>query len=202
MTDAANQGNIGCRRRRKSGAIGISDIHPLSTAAQYNDTCVIMIYSGDNQPLHIPAMRSPASPTRLKAPSIVSASCILGLLYAGRAILQPIALALILSLIIAPLIRTLGQHGMRRVPATLAALLLAGACAAGIGAILTVQLISVTAELPEYQAALRQKAGQLGAQAERPFAWMEANLHAAEPLAAGAESDQPLTAAASRQPIP
>ncbi|WP_296000862.1 AI-2E family transporter [Rugamonas sp.] len=142
----------------------------------------------------------PASPTRLKVPSIVSASCILGLLYAGRAILQPIALALILSLIIAPLIRTLGRHGMRRLPATLAALLLAGACAAGIGAILTVQLISVTAELPQYQAALRQKAGQLSAQAERPFAWMEANLHAAEPLAPGGASDQSL-AATPRQPV-
>jgi len=147
-------------------------------------------------------MPNPASRTRLKVPAIVSTSCILGLLYAGRAILQPIALALILSLIVAPLIRALSHRGMRRVPATLTALLLVGACAAGIGAILTVQLVSVTTELPQYQTALRQKAGQLSAQAERPFTWMEANLHATEPSVPGAESGQPLTAAASRQPIP
>jgi predicted PurR-regulated permease PerM len=144
-------------------------------------------------------MLTPASSARLSAPYIVSASCILSLLYAGRAILQPIALAAILSLIVAPLIRAQTQRGMQRMPATLAALLLAGAAAAGTGAILATQLASVTAELPQYQAGLQYKAGQLRVLAERPFAWMEASLNAAPAPDAGA--GQPLTPSGSSQPV-
>lgn len=146
-------------------------------------------------------MPIPAPTPRLSASSIVSASCLLGLLYAGRAILQPIALATILSLIIAPLIRAQSQRGMPRVPATLAALLLAGAAAAGAGAILTVQLVSVTAELPQYQAALRRKADQLRARAELPLAWLEAGLNTAAPLALDAGAGQPPLAGGARQPV-
>ncbi|MBC7858890.1 MAG: AI-2E family transporter, partial [Burkholderiaceae bacterium] len=76
-----------------------------------------------------------------------------------------------------------------------------GAAAAGTGAILTAQLVSVTAELPQYQAALQRKADQLRTRAERPFAWLEASLNTAAPLAFDAGSDQPLLTAGARQPV-
>ncbi|UUZ53751.1 hypothetical protein LP419_34860 [Massilia sp. H-1] len=59
-----------------------------------------------------PAMQSlPAFP-RLSANAIVSATCILALLHFGQNFLQPLALALILSLVIAPLIRMLSRTGL------------------------------------------------------------------------------------------
>ncbi|MBA5689916.1 AI-2E family transporter [Rugamonas apoptosis] len=147
-------------------------------------------------------MHTPVPPSRLNAPSIISASCILGLLYAGRPMLQPIVLAAVLSLLVAPLVRTLSQYGIRRVPATLTALLLAGAAAAGTGAILAAQLVSVTSELPQYQAALLRKAEQLRTRAERPLAWLEAGLNHGAELAPDTGSEQPLQPAGAHQPVP
>ena len=148
-------------------------------------------------------MHSSALPTRLTSMSIMSATCVLVLLHAGRALLQPIALAAILSLIIAPLIRSLCRRGLHRGPAMLAALLLAGAAAAGAGAILTLQLMSVTAELPQYQAAIQRKTDQLRVLAERPFAWVEAGLNAVAPPGADSTPEQRLAQAGSGgQPVP
>jgi predicted PurR-regulated permease PerM len=126
------------------------------------------------------------SSARLTANTVVGASCLLALLHFGRGVLQPIALAIILSLVAAPLIRALGRLGLRRLPAMLAALLLAGSCLGGVGAMLTSQLVSVSVELPQYRAAIYQKAEQLRALAERPFAHVQAGLSAVAPLAPGA----------------
>jgi predicted PurR-regulated permease PerM len=109
-------------------------------------------------------------------PPIVGATCVLVLLYAGRDILRPIALAIIASLVVAPLIRSLGRLGLARLPALLAALALAAAGAAVLGAILAAQLVDLTAELPRYQTAIRAKAAAVRAVAERPFARIDAGL--------------------------
>jgi len=126
-------------------------------------------------------MLSPATPTRLTANSIISAGCLLALLHFGRAVLQPIALAAILSLVVAPLIRALCRLGMQRLYAMAAAMLLAVTCLAGTGAVLASQLVHVSAELPQYRAAIRLKAEQLRALAERPFAHVQASLNAVAP---------------------
>jgi len=108
---------------------------------------------------------------------------ILLLLYAGRDILRPIALAIIASLVVAPLIRSLGRLGLARLPALLAALTLAAVCMAGLGTILTAQLVDLSTELPRYQAAIRAKAATVRAAAERPFARINAGLEAFGPAA-------------------
>jgi predicted PurR-regulated permease PerM len=118
-----------------------------------------------------------------QSPPVVGATCVLALLYAGRDILQPIALAIIASLVVAPLILSLGRLGLARLPALLAALALASACAAGLGAILAAQLVGMTTELPRYQAAIGAKAAAIRAVAERPFARIDAGLAAFAPLA-------------------
>lgn len=136
-------------------------------------------------------MHKNAAPLHLTSTSITCATCSLALLYYGRDVLQPIALATILSLIVAPLVRRLGRIGLGRAPATLAALLLAGACMIGIGAVLASQLASVTLELPRYRAAIQHKADTLRALASRPFARLEAELNVG---AARAARPQPLLA--------
>lgn len=127
---------------------------------------------------------------RIPAGAVISGCCLLAVLHFGRAVLQPVALAAILSLVAAPLIRALGRLGMRRLPAMLTVLLLAGACMAGTGLMLASQLVSVSAELPQYRAAIHQKAEQVRAAAERPFAHVKAGLNAVAPLTAGAGTPQ------------
>lgn len=131
---------------------------------------------------------------RLPASAIVSASCVLAVLYLGRPVLQPVALAAILSLVAAPLLRALGRLGLGRLPAMLTAMLLAGAGLAGTGAMLASQLVSVSAELPQYRAAIHQKAEQVRAAVERPFAHVKAGLNAVAPQPHA--DDAPVPAAA------
>jgi len=117
----------------------------------------------------------------LTASSIVTATCVLGLLYFGRDVLEPLALASILSLVLAPLIRTLRRVGLPQLPATLLSVLLAGTCVVGIGTILAFQLVAVTRDLPQYRAAIKSKVEKVREITERPFARLEAELSAVTP---------------------
>lgn len=113
--------------------------------------------------------------------SVVTATCILGLLYFGRDVLEPIALALILSLIIAPLIRIIGWTGLPRLPATLFAVLLSAICVVGICVVLASQMVALSAELPQYRRAIQTKLDIVRELTERPFARIEAELRAVSP---------------------
>jgi predicted PurR-regulated permease PerM len=126
-------------------------------------------------------MRDSSLFSKLTASSVVTATCILGLLYFGRDVLEPLALATILSLVLAPLIRTLRRVGLPRLPATLVSVLLAGTCVIGIGIILAFQLVAVTRDLPEYRAAIKSKIERVRELTERPFARLEAELSAVAP---------------------
>jgi predicted PurR-regulated permease PerM len=119
--------------------------------------------------------------SKLTANSVVTATCILGLLYFGRDVLEPLALATVLSLVLAPLIRSLRRIGLPRLPATLVSVLLAGACVVGVGTVLAFQLVAVTRDLPEYRAAIRSKIERVRELTERPFARLEAELSAVAP---------------------
>jgi predicted PurR-regulated permease PerM len=82
---------------------------------------------------------------------------IISALYFGREVLVPIALALLLSFALAPLVRIL-QAG--RVPRTLAVILVVLAAFAGIfslGALMVSQVNQLASELPRYQSTLRDK---------------------------------------------
>ncbi|MBK1889335.1 AI-2E family transporter [Undibacterium sp. 14-3-2] len=122
----------------------------------------------------------PNSPSvaRSTATSLVSLICVLALLHFGREVLEPIVLASILSLIIAPLIRSLRRLGMGRVTATFSAVIFIGAGIIGIGAVLTSQLVSVTTEIPQYRAAIQSKLAMVRQITERPFAHIEAEMKA------------------------
>ncbi|KQQ88667.1 AI-2E family transporter [Massilia sp. Leaf139] len=126
-------------------------------------------------------MRESSLFNNLTANSVVTASCLLGLLYFGRDVLEPLALATILSLVLAPLIRSLRRVGLPRLPATLVSVVLAGTCVVGVGTILAFQLVAVTRDLPEYRAAIRSKIERVREITERPFARLEAELSAVAP---------------------
>jgi predicted PurR-regulated permease PerM len=117
----------------------------------------------------------------LTSSSIVTACCVLGLLYFGRDVLEPLALAVILSLVIAPLIRTLRRIGLGQMPATMLSVLLVGTCVVGLGIVLAFQLVAVTGDLPKYRAAIRTKVAAVRELTERPFARIEAEISAVQP---------------------
>ena len=119
--------------------------------------------------------------TRLSASAVVVASCMLGLLYFGRDVLQPIALASILSLAIAPLVRRFRRSGLPRMAATLLSVVLVGVCVIGLSTILAFQLVAVATDLPKYRAAIRTKVDSMRVLTERPFALIQAELSAVSP---------------------
>jgi predicted PurR-regulated permease PerM len=127
------------------------------------------------------SMRDSSLLSYLTSSTIVTATCILGLLYFGRDVLEPLALASILSLVLAPLIRTLRRVGLPQLPATLLSVVLAGTCVVGISTILAFQLVAVTRDLPQYRAAIKSKVEKVREMTERPFARLEAELSAVAP---------------------
>jgi predicted PurR-regulated permease PerM len=124
----------------------------------------------------------------LTSSAIVTACCVLGLLYFGRDVLEPLALAVILSLVIAPLIRTLRRIGLGQVPATMLSVLMIGTCVVGLGIVLAFQLVAVTGDLPKYRAAIRTKVAAVRELTERPFARIEAEISAVQPQEHGTVS--------------
>ncbi|MDQ2821350.1 MAG: AI-2E family transporter [Pseudomonadota bacterium] len=140
---------------------------------------------------------------RLSASAVVTASCMLGLLYFGRDVLQPICLASILSLAIAPLVRRFRRSGLPRMAATLLSVVLVGACVVGLSTILAFQLVAVATDLPKYRAAIRTKVDSMRVLTERPFALIQAELTAVAPSPSTppARRGAALTAS-SNQPVP
>ncbi|WP_426114557.1 AI-2E family transporter [Massilia sp. PWRC2] len=119
---------------------------------------------------------------RLTPLAVIAATCVLALLYFGRDVLQPIALASILSLMIAPLVRQLRRRGrLGQMPATLVAVLIAACTVAAIGTVLAFQLAAVAGDLPKYRAAIRTKIEKMREVTERPFARLEAELNSVSP---------------------
>jgi predicted PurR-regulated permease PerM len=125
---------------------------------------------------------------QLTSSAIVTACCVLGLLYFGRDVLEPLALAVILSLVIAPLIRTLRRIGLGQVPATMLSVLMIATCVIGLGIVLAFQLVAVTGDLPKYRAAIRTKVAAVRELTERPFARIEAEISAVQPQERGTVS--------------
>lgn len=100
---------------------------------------------------------------------VVPVTCIIGLLRFGREVLEPIAVAGILSLALAPLVRLLIRAGLSRTPATLLAVGAVGATMLWIGVVLAMQLAAVAGELPKYSATIRGKVDQVRQITEQPF---------------------------------
>ncbi len=118
---------------------------------------------------------------RLGANTVVSATCIIALLHFGREVLEPFALALILSLVLAPLVRSVTRLGLARMPAVLLSVALVSTFLTGVGAVLATQLVTITRDLPQYRTAIRTKVAKVREVVERPISRIEAELSAVAP---------------------
>lgn len=117
----------------------------------------------------------PSSPPPF-AGRIVWVTCLLALLHFGQGFLKPLAIAGILSLVIAPLVRRLAATGLGRTASTLVSVALVGASVVWMSAVLAIQLVAVAAELPQYRSAIETKIDWVRQATLAPFERLEAEL--------------------------
>lgn len=116
--------------------------------------------------MDLPAPREPDSPTSLirdRAGGILATATVLALLYLGRDVLVPITLAVILSLAVAPLVHALRRVGLGQTLSVLVAVIGLAVLVTTMAAILGLQVVRMTASLPQYEATIRYKLSTLNA---------------------------------------
>src|SRR5690349_14024174 len=100
---------------------------------------------------------------RLRAASAASSATVIifaiavAALYFGRDVLMPLALAVLLSFVLAPLVLLLRRVRFGRVPSVLAAVFLAFLVICGIATLIIGQLAQLAENLPLYQTTITQK---------------------------------------------
>jgi predicted PurR-regulated permease PerM len=105
----------------------------------------------------------PPSPGRFAAvtgssltPLLVAAVIVSGL-YFGREILVPLTLSVLLSFVLAPLVRLLQRLFLPRFFAVVVVVAIAFAAILGLGAVMVTQVNQLASDLPQYQTTLREK---------------------------------------------
>lgn len=83
------------------------------------------------------------------------------LLYFGRDILIPVALAILLSILLAPIVRGLQRLRLPKVLAVISTVLMAGIVVAIVAGLVASTLGSLATDLPAYETSLREKAQNL-----------------------------------------
>lgn len=89
--------------------------------------------------------------------TLISVVLVVAVLYFAREIFIPLALAVLISFLLAPLVTRLRRWGVWRVPAVLIVVTCAFALMAVIGGLMTVQLTDLGRKMPEYQHNVHQK---------------------------------------------
>jgi predicted PurR-regulated permease PerM len=103
----------------------------------------------------------PGGATGNRGIGIIAFATVLALLYMGRQVLIPLTLALILSLLMAPLVRRLRRLGLGQAPAVLLAVLGLALLAMAAAGLLGTQVLRMAASLPQYERTIAQKLGSL-----------------------------------------
>src|ERR1700681_1596919 len=108
------------------------------------------------------APAKPWRPIRTELPASASTPMlftvvIVAALYFGREVLVPIALALLMSFALAPLVRLLQGWRIPRMFAVIFVVLIAFAAVFSLGALMVSQVNELASDLPRYQSTLRAK---------------------------------------------
>src|ERR1700679_1079339 len=99
----------------------------------------------------------PPLATSERALGIVASVSILALLYFARSVLVPITLAIILSLLIAPLVRVLRRLHLGQTLSVLAAVVVLALSFAAVAGVIGSQLVRMAQSLPRYERTIKQK---------------------------------------------
>ena len=87
----------------------------------------------------------------------VVAAIIIGTLYFGREVFVPIALAILLSFVLAPLVRLLQRWHLPRGLSAVGVVLLAFVSIFALGGVIATQVTELAGDLPRYQFTMREK---------------------------------------------
>ena len=88
---------------------------------------------------------------------IMTAGIVLALLYLGRSVLIPLALAIMLSLLVAPLVRALRRLRVGRTSSVLIAVVALTVSCMGVAAALGTQILRIAESLPQYESNVQRK---------------------------------------------
>ncbi|MGH7824790.1 MAG: AI-2E family transporter [Candidatus Binatia bacterium] len=97
---------------------------------------------------------SNARPALMVAVSFV---LLIACLYLAQAILIPVALAILLSFLLTPVVNGLERIGLRRIPSVILVVVLTFSLLIAVGWIITSQVTTLAAELPQYERNIKQK---------------------------------------------
>jgi predicted PurR-regulated permease PerM len=92
-----------------------------------------------------------------RALGIVATGTVLAILYFAREVLVPITLAVILSLLISPLVRSLRRVGLGATSSVLAAALVLTVSLGSVASVIGVQVAHMVKSLPQYERTIRHK---------------------------------------------
>ena len=92
-----------------------------------------------------------------KTSSAVGLLVAAAVLYLARDVLIPLALAILLTFLLAPMVRQLEHWRLGRIPSTLIAVVVGFTLIAGIGFVAARQALSLAAKLPEYRENIQKK---------------------------------------------
>ena len=104
-------------------------------------------------------MKIKASPEWLRGHSghLLTAAIVLALLYFGRSVLIPLALAVMLSLLMAPLVRALRRLGVNKTSSVLATVMALALMCLALALALGTQVVRIAASLPQYESNIERK---------------------------------------------
>jgi predicted PurR-regulated permease PerM len=88
---------------------------------------------------------------------VIALLALMAALYLGRIVLMPLALALLVTFALAPLVRRLEHRGLGRYTAVIAVCLMLGAAIAGVGWLVAREASELASSYPSYRTHLREK---------------------------------------------
>ncbi len=101
---------------------------------------------------------------------VMTAGIVLALLYVGRSVLIPLALAIMLSLLVAPVVRALRRLGVGRTSSVLVAVAALAVLCMGVAVALGTQILRIAESLPQYESNVQRKLKTLEEVNHRPAA--------------------------------
>jgi predicted PurR-regulated permease PerM len=113
--------------------------------------------------------KSPPAPNSSGLRNIAILFAVVAVLYMARELLIPLAFAITLSMILAPIVALLEKLRLGRVPSALLVTLIATASVAGAGWVIFNDLVQVAIELPEYRDNINKKIEALNAPGASAF---------------------------------
>jgi predicted PurR-regulated permease PerM len=88
---------------------------------------------------------------------IMTAGIVLALLHLGRSVLIPLALAIMVSLLVAPVVRALRRLRVGRISSVLVAVVALAVLCVGVAAALGTQVLRIAESLPQYESNVQRK---------------------------------------------